>query len=203
MVMMCDVVREALSARLDGEPTELTTRAVDGHLRGCADCREWADQAEALHRRLRLAPAPTVPDLTEGVLAAVAAEGPPPTGDYLGPRLALGCLAVFQLVISVPILLLGHDHTAPVHVAHEVGSFDAALGLGLLCAALRPRFAVGMTPLFGAITALLLVTATSDVVSGRTNVGDEIPHVSEVVGFLLLAYLAVLSSRTTRMWRNA
>jgi predicted anti-sigma-YlaC factor YlaD len=202
--MTCEEIRRALSARLDGEEAP-TDPPVDVHLAGCEDCRQWLASAELLHRRMRLAPAPDVPDLTERVMTAVAADNAVRTGPTpLVPRFALGCIAAVQLAMSGPLLLLGHDHTAPIHVAHEVGAFDAALGLGLLLAAIRPSLAAGMTPLVGVITTLLLVTATSDVAGGRTGLADEAPHAWDAVGFLLLAYVAGLTGRnTTRKWRRA
>jgi predicted anti-sigma-YlaC factor YlaD len=98
-------------------------------------------------------------------------------------------LAVVQLALSGPVLILGHDHAAPAHVAHEVGSFDAALALGLLMAAVRPRLAAGMLPLVAAITGLLVLTAGSDVAAGRTTALAEAPHLLDVVGVLLLLRL--------------
>ncbi|MEU9113759.1 zf-HC2 domain-containing protein [Streptomyces sp. NPDC048483] len=48
--MHCMRIRTALSARLDGEelPPDLTDRRLDGHLSGCADCRQWQARARAL-----------------------------------------------------------------------------------------------------------------------------------------------------------
>ncbi|MFC5724327.1 zf-HC2 domain-containing protein [Streptomyces gamaensis] len=48
----CVDVRTALSARIDGEepPPGVTAAAVEAHLRGCAECRDWGERA----RRLRL-----------------------------------------------------------------------------------------------------------------------------------------------------
>ena len=203
MDMNCQEIRWELSARLDGE-AGTTDAAVDAHLHTCDTCREWLATVERLHRHIRLAPAPDVPDLTGRVMSAIATDDERVGHASLVPRIALGCIAVAQLAMSGPLLLLGHDHTAPIHVAHEVGAFDAALGVGLLLAAIRPQLAAGMTPLVGVITALLLVTATSDVASGRTGLADEAPHAWDAVGFVLLTYVAVLTGRhTTTRWRRA
>jgi predicted anti-sigma-YlaC factor YlaD len=160
-----------------------------------------------LHRRVRVAPAPSAADLTERVVAALPGRSAPARRRaLLSARIALGVVGLLQLAMAGPVLLLGHDHAAPVHVAHEVGSFDAALALGLLLAAVRPPLARGMLPLVGAITALLLVTAGSDLAAGRTALLDEAPHVVDLAGFLLLANLTPLTSRRTRAgqnWRNA
>ncbi|HOW96081.1 MAG TPA: zf-HC2 domain-containing protein, partial [Mycolicibacterium fallax] len=39
--MNCDVAREALSARIDGEREPVPAARVDEHLAGCADCTDW------------------------------------------------------------------------------------------------------------------------------------------------------------------
>lgn len=39
--MRCEVAREALSARLDGERATVPSARVDEHLAGCADCTTW------------------------------------------------------------------------------------------------------------------------------------------------------------------
>ena len=53
--MNCDVAREALSARIDGEREPVPAARVDEHLESCAECRDWRDQAiaqaQALTRR--------------------------------------------------------------------------------------------------------------------------------------------------------
>ncbi|EUA32805.1 zinc-finger family protein [Mycobacterium xenopi 3993] len=39
--MRCEVAREALSARLDGERHAVPAQRVDAHLGSCPDCRAW------------------------------------------------------------------------------------------------------------------------------------------------------------------
>jgi predicted anti-sigma-YlaC factor YlaD len=71
--MQCAPFREAISARLDGEPSGVPAAALDAHLAACPGCTAWADDAALVTRRARLAPAPPVPDLTAAVLAALPA----------------------------------------------------------------------------------------------------------------------------------
>ena len=190
--MTCERIREALSARLDGEPAEVSDELLDKHLSGCSRCAEWQRQAVAL----RAAPVLPydAPDLVASVLTTVRAEEARVASRRrraIFTRSALALIAAVQLALSVPGLILGHDHTAPIHVAHEVGSFEAALALGLLLATLWPRLAAGMLPLVGAITGLLLLTAGSDVAAGRTTAAIEWPHLLDLTGLLLLLRLAV------------
>ncbi|NDK90681.1 hypothetical protein GYA93_13980 [Gordonia desulfuricans] len=75
--MRCEVAREALSARVDGERETVPSARVDEHVAGCPDCAEW-------YRRLQSLAIPHVrdslrvitddrPDLTDRILEA--AEG--------------------------------------------------------------------------------------------------------------------------------
>src|SRR6202012_1885129 len=54
------------------------------------------------------------------------------------PGAGLAALSVAQLAITVPLLLFGHDHDAGAHAAHELGSFDLALGIALPRRGIRP-----------------------------------------------------------------
>ncbi|HEX7662616.1 MAG TPA: zf-HC2 domain-containing protein [Pseudonocardiaceae bacterium] len=70
MDVECQVCREALSARLDGEAEPVDPARADRHLRGCSDCRAWREDSVMLTRLLRVRPAVDTPDLTTRVLAA-------------------------------------------------------------------------------------------------------------------------------------
>lgn len=130
-----------------------------------------------------------MPDLTARILAAVQLDdaarrpGPPP---HRFSRLGLVLIAVAQLALTLPVLLLGHDRAAPEHVARELGSFDLALAVGFLAAAGKPVRAAGMLPLIGAAAAALLLTAGVDVAAGRATVLEEAPHLLPAAGWLLL-----------------
>jgi predicted anti-sigma-YlaC factor YlaD len=72
-----------LSAQLDGEDDPVMRPLVDEHLAGCAGCREWLDRAAAVNRLTRTAAVPSVPDLSEAILAAL----PQPDGSrFAGDR---------------------------------------------------------------------------------------------------------------------
>lgn len=62
--MDCETCREALSARLDGEPEPA---APDEHLRSCPACQEWQKAATTLKKATRAADTPP-PDVTTAVL---------------------------------------------------------------------------------------------------------------------------------------
>jgi outer membrane lipoprotein-sorting protein len=68
MSSTCELVQQALSARLDGE--EGTVPGADDHVVRCADCSAFLEASTAVRRELRIAPVADVPD----VAAAVARQ---------------------------------------------------------------------------------------------------------------------------------
>src|SRR5690349_14976238 len=113
---MCEQVRLALSARLDGYEGEGGIQ-VDAHLEACAECRAWLSAVE----RLKF-PAPAAPDLTARILNAVAAERfSPSTERKRILQVALVLLATVQAALAIPILFDG------LHLGREAASFDIAL----------------------------------------------------------------------------
>ncbi|MBS4727708.1 zf-HC2 domain-containing protein [Mycobacterium sp. SM1] len=77
--MDCEMCREALSARLDGEAEPVAPAVVDEHLSKCPACRRWEAEAARLTRALRVRPVVETPDLVDAVLAA--AQEMPAGGD--------------------------------------------------------------------------------------------------------------------------
>ncbi len=196
--MICAQFRDAVSARLDGEDPGLPTAMLDAHLEACAACTSWALAAADIARTTRVAPADPVPDRTGAILAAAADRGllgGNPIDVELRWRLALAALALLQLAVAMPSLLLGEDAGAPTHIAHEMGSWDVALAVGFLFAAWRPSRAWGMVPLVAALVGCLLVTTGIDVAEGHATLAHEAAHMLEVAG---LGVLWLLSHRPAR-----
>lgn len=195
--MTCEQFRESISAAVDGEhPGQALHANVEAHLQGCADCRTWEVALLAMQRRLRIASPSVIDDRTEEIVSAVYADAVTrrPSGHVAPIRVGLALVAIAQLVLCIPVLVLGHDHAAPEHVARELGAFTVAVALGFALAAVRPRLAAGMVPVAGIAAVLLLVTAGTDIASGATGVSDELPHLLELGGFLLLVRLAYLAT---------
>lgn len=192
--MDCASAREAISALLDGEPAGVGGALLEEHLVGCSACRAWRDSAHELNRRSRLSAAHELPRPSPQLLA-VAAEAWKASRPRFGSavtRVGLVAVAAAQAVFALPDLVFGSDHGAPVHVAHETGSFDVALAVGFLVAAWRPARAQGMRALVGCVALLLVGTAVVDLLAGRTTVLDEAPHLLAVAGWLLLRHLSTL-----------
>jgi predicted anti-sigma-YlaC factor YlaD len=187
--MDCDSIREAISAALDGEDPGVAGGAADGHLAGCAACRAWRERAHAVTRRARLGGYALDHDLAPRVLAALPAT----VGrDRLPGALRAGLLAaaLAQLVITVPLLVLGHDHDAGAHAAHELGSFDLALAIAFAVGALRPALSAGLAWPCGIAALGLAGTAIADMIVGQALGADEALHLVAVAGAILLAWQA-------------
>lgn len=210
--MHCDAVQESLSARQDGEKAPLENELVRSHLASCARCRSFAAALPDVSRALKVRQAETIPDLTAPILSAIGAADGRSTRSalrsrVLGPfrrpyadsatrghrllRWNLVVVALLQLALTAPQLLFGIDAMgAPYHVAQELGSLDAALGLGFLLAAARPTLASGMAVVAVAAAAFLILTAGADVLNHTTTISHEIGHLPAVIGSALVSLLA-------------
>ena len=191
--MTCDTVRETISARIDGEDPGVRADAIEEHLRDCAACRGWEQRAHSLTRRARLGGSFLDHDLTAQVLAAIPAA---PARRRQGNALRAGLIAVAlaQLAITVPLLILGHDHDAGAHAAHELGSFDLALAIAFIVGALRPALSAGLAWPCGIAAAGLAGTAVIDLIGGQTIGADEAQHLVAVAGAALLCWQARTAS---------
>jgi predicted anti-sigma-YlaC factor YlaD len=221
--MSCSRFRTAISCRLDGEGSAGTLsrsavddETLDAHLARCADCRGFAADAARVHRAVRLSPAPDVPDLTPGILAAIDAErvaayaagdrderaaaGDASERDQARAlRWILAAIAVVQISLAIPALLFGSDAGLPVHTARHLGSFDIALAVGFLFAAWRPERIPGLLPIVAALVLCLVGSSLLDVISGTTGAGSEAQHATDFAGLAVVWLLSRTSIvRSTR-----
>jgi predicted anti-sigma-YlaC factor YlaD len=180
----CERCRTAISARLDDEDAGVPSVDVHAHLARCASCRAFEVDVTSLHRVLRVAPAPEVPDLTARILASIG-DTPRSSTHRDAWRACLAVVAVIQIVLGLPALVLGTDAGLPVHTARHLGSFAVALGVGFLVVAVRPDRAAGLFPLAAALVACLVLTSAVDVASGRTAALGELTHSTELLGLAL------------------
>lgn len=197
--MRCELIREAASARLDHEdlPDGLTDADVDRHLDTCLACGAWAAQASDLHREVRVRPAVPVPDRTEALLAAIPlGSRPQPVREWV--RYALLAIGLTQVLLALPVLLMGDDLDAPVHLAREMAGFELALGVGLLSAAWRPRLATGLLPFAAAFAVTMVLAAGIDLAQGRAVAFTEAHHLIDLAGVGLLWLLHPRPGRALR-----
>jgi predicted anti-sigma-YlaC factor YlaD len=196
--MDCTDARTAISARLDGEDMPSAKPVLEAHLRSCTDCREFEAATRAIHRRLRLRAAEPVPDLSASIVAAFE---PADDGRIAGLRAGLAAVAIVQILVALPALILGDDAGLPAHTARHLGSFAVALGIGFLVAAWRPERVGGVLPLTAALVLCLLLTSALDVASSRANALSELGgHATELVGLGLLWLLARETGAAALLW---
>ncbi|MDJ0769053.1 MAG: zf-HC2 domain-containing protein [Ilumatobacter sp.] len=195
----CARARELMSAASDLELGGRGERELDTHLASCPDCREYAERLAGLTRAIRLRPADRDGEFVERVMRGSGKLG---RGRWLRP--ALAWCGVVVIARSVEPLLLGEVDDAPTHVARHVGAWGLALGIGFLYAAWRPQRASGLMPLVVALLATMLVSATFDMVGGVRSLADELVHLVELVGLVLL-WMVAGSPGLTRVgdaWRS-
>lgn len=185
--MECAAAREAISARIDGEPPVGDERdLLERHLRGCPLCRSWEDEAYRLRRLVAFRrPAPPS-DLTARVLQRA---GVPDAGAGEWIRYVLGVVAASLVLLNLP-RLLGSGPATQLHDERHLGAFGLALGAGLLWAAVRPERAIGLVPLAGALAAAMAVSAAVDLAAERATALGESYHLLEVLGLVLLWVLS-------------
>ncbi|MDT0278428.1 zf-HC2 domain-containing protein [Blastococcus goldschmidtiae] len=192
--MPCTPFREAISARLDGEPLGMSTDALERHLGSCPDCAAWSERAALTTRRARLASAPVVPDLTGAVLAALPRELPGVAVAArrrlvdTGLRLALLAVGVAQAGIAWPVLVTGPGAmSAPTHMAHETGAWNLAVAAAFLAVAAAPRLAAGALPFLLSFTALLVPVTLADLGAGHVHADRALTHLLLVAGVALVS----------------
>ncbi len=182
-------MREAVSADLDGEPTELAPSVVQRHLAGCAQCAAWAEDAARLTRALRLQRV-DVPDLSERIVADVTVPARRLLRRRWALRIALAITGVIQLGIAAPPLFGDSMALAMnAHAGHESVAWNLALGAGLLAVAAAPRRVAGMTLLLGVFLAVLTVLSVPDVVTGAVGAARLATHLAVLAGLGLLVAL--------------
>jgi predicted anti-sigma-YlaC factor YlaD len=195
--MDCEQVREALSARIDGEEPPLPPEPVNAHVVTCAACAGWLVRAQHVTRAVRLQPV-QVPDLTAAVLAAVAAG---PQSAHLRAydprraarqrarqpvlRIAVAVAAVAPCALALPLLF-----GAQVHIVREIAVFELALAVGFGFAAWRPQWARAFVPVAIVLAGGLALTSVVDVAGASISPWHETGHLAAVVQAGLLWALA-------------
>jgi len=190
----CDDIRVDLSARLDGEATNLTSVILDTHVRGCVMCQTWLAGAERVTRTVRVQPV-AVPDLTAQILTALQADGTvgnPATAKrrdwQVALRWALGGLAVVQLMLAVPDLLGAAGHDA--HSGREVAALQIALAVGLLVAACYPEYARVFAPVAIILVICFAAISTLDMMEGTVTTARVAGHLLTLAQAALVWFLA-------------
>ena len=93
--------------------------------------------------------------------------------------------------IALPALVLGDEAGTTVHLARELGSWDAALAIAWLVVTWAPRRAAGLLPFAVALAAVMVGTALLDVAERpRRALTGEAHHVLDLAGLAMVWLLA-------------
>jgi predicted anti-sigma-YlaC factor YlaD len=197
--MECSSCRDLISADLDDEADDAEQELLFTHLGSCAACRGFHERATGLTRAVRVRPAEPVPDLSAAILARVPGRPTAPIRVREWARYGLVVVALTQLVLAVPELLMGASANQAVHLEHHLGAWDIAMAVGLLVAAWQPERARGLLPMAVALGGILLATGLLDLAAGNTAALSEVPHALELLGVLFLWFLTKRPARPA--WR--
>lgn len=177
----CEEVRDAASAHLDGEVATIAPAAVAAHEAECPGCRDHLAIVRLLDRRLRLAPAPVVPDLSQRIIGAVDLGAR--SRRERQRRWVVALTGLVMVALAVP----GGVGMAAAHSQREVAIFEAAIGLAVVLCAVRPRrVAPGVFPVVAAMSLLAMGTAIVDLSRGLTTPLAEVAHLPPVMAAILI-----------------
>ncbi|BCO67852.1 hypothetical protein MINTM007_24630 [Mycobacterium intracellulare] len=210
--MRCDVAREALSARLDGERPQVLAQQVDAHLESCRSCRSWLIGAAAQTRRFASVAPGEGPDLVDKIMASIddQASGHPRWMRWLRShyrRWGLIAVGLFQVAIAAAQIsgvdfgmVSGHMHGAMSgeHLMHESTAWLLALGLAMVAAGVWPASASGVAAITGVYSVALLGYVIVDAFDGQvtaTRIASHMPLLLGLAFALLVARERVGSHR--------
>ncbi len=186
----CDVAREALSARIDGEREPVPAARVDEHLEGCAECRAWREGVAAQAAALRglASPAP--------VAAVTAGSSRRVRGPLAGigwQRCALLAVGLAQSAVgaaqAVGLQLGLHTgpHTGGGHLLNESTAWTLTIGLAMVAAALRPVLAAGLAAVLSAFTVVLAGYVVADALAEAVTPERVMSHLPILLGAVFAA----------------
>ncbi len=203
-VMRCDVAREALSARLDGERPEVLAQQVDAHLESCRGCRAWLIAAAAQTRRLASIEPRQGPDLVDKIMASIGEQS---AAYHRWTRVlrshyrrwALIVVGVFQVAIAAAQIsgidfgmVSAHMHGAMSgeHLMHESTAWLLALGLAMIAASIWPVAAIGVAAITGVYSVALLSYVVVDAVAGEVTATRVASHMPLLLGLVFTVLVA-------------
>lgn len=199
--MDCDVAREALSARIDGEREPVPAARVDEHLTTCDQCRTWYAQAVEQTQQLR-----RLAGRSQVAAVAAASRAPssqaPRRGAHTWLRWTLAVVGVGQVALAIAqasgadigTSAAAHHAMMSGHLLNESTAWSAALGVVMIVAAARPAAAAGLAGVLSVFTAILTGYVVADAVAGAVPLGRVLSHLPVLAGTVL----ALLVWRGTR-----
>ena len=214
--MRCDVAREALSARLDGERPQVLAQQVDAHLESCRACRSWLIGAAVQTRRLASIEPGQAPDLVGMIMASIDQQSP---GYHRWMRWlrshyrrwGLIGVGIFQVAIAAAQIsgidfgmVSSHMHGAMSgeHLMHESTAWLLALGLAMIAAGIWPVTAIGVAAISGVYSIALLSYVVVDAANGEVTAARIASHMPLLLG-LVFTLLVAREHAGTRKSRSS
>jgi predicted anti-sigma-YlaC factor YlaD len=192
----CEVAREALSARIDGEREPVPSARVDEHLRSCAPCRSWYSSARDQAAQLRRV-------ACGGFASLARINAPVPSrhahGRYAAwcrmhwPRSALALVGLIQIALAVAqaigldfgMVARRHGAMTGAHLLNESTAWSVALGAMMIAAALRPVAASGLAGVLCMFVVVLAGYVIADSISGQVTALRVVSHLPVLAGTML------------------
>jgi RNA polymerase sigma-70 factor (ECF subfamily) len=210
--MRCDVAREALSARLDGERPQVLAQQVDAHLESCRDCRAWLIGAAVQTRRLASLEPGQGPDLVDKIMTSIGGRA---TAYHRWMRVlrshyrrwALIAVGLFQVAIAAAQIsgidfgmVSAHMHGAMSgeHLMHESTAWLLALGLAMIAAGIWPVTAIGVAAITGVYSVALLSYVVVDAIAGEVTATRIASHMPLLLGLAFAGLVAREHARSGR-----
>jgi predicted anti-sigma-YlaC factor YlaD len=198
--MGCGQWREALSARLDGEEDPDQAPLVDAHLGGCAECRQWYEDAAAVTRLARVGPVASVPGVPDSVLDAAPTRRRTRWAPVL--RVLLGAVGAGQVLLGVAQMagpamsgaMAGYgdgrmEGASVDHLVHESAAWNLAVGAGFLFIAWRRSRPAGVVPTLTAFVGVLTLMSLGDLVDGTVAPSRLASHALLLIGYGIVVAL--------------
>jgi predicted anti-sigma-YlaC factor YlaD len=210
----CDIAREALSARLDGEREPVPSARVDEHLASCPQCRAWYADAQGWTLQLRSMIGEPGRRLAEARSpGSPGAFGPPSRPQGLGywlrwigshwARSALAVVGVIQIALAVSqiagadfgMVAAHREHGAihgamsGAHLLNESTAWSLALGVGMVAAAVWRVTVPGVTCILAGFTVVLTCYEISDRLLEQVTGVRLLSHLPVLVGTVLALLL--------------
>lgn len=188
--MECEIAREALSARVDGEHEPVPARRVDEHLASCPECRQWQDEMNSQMELLRGLIASDRTRIT-AVADTVSQPALPDNGagiDWVrGSLAAVGTIQIVLAVLQAAGVSIGVHvgHSMGGHVVNESTAWSVALGVAMLVAAVRPAAAMGLAVVGGVFTSVLAGYVVVDGLTGAVGAVRMLSHLPALAGVVL------------------
>jgi predicted anti-sigma-YlaC factor YlaD len=191
----CQGFRVLISANLDGEATPLEEAAVSDHLRTCAECRRFEEESRSVVTAIRVGEAPVVPDQTAAILQSFDRTDVPLRVDIL--RVLVGTLGLMRIVTALGLFADAFAGMSS-HAGTELAAMEVAIGFGLIFAAARPARSGALVVVLAVLALATVMGAVADVTAGRVDWANELIHVVDAVGAVLLWRLSTRPGSESR-----